>query len=80
MRKNGKGVGFVKVISENLRRIRKEKGWTQEKLAERIHVDRTTYNKYESGKVDPPLDICIYLCVVLDTNPNELMGWGTPEP
>ena len=66
-----------KIIAENLRKRRKEKGWSQRHVADRIHVDRTTYSKYESGKTDPPLEKCIFLCIVMDMSPNQLMGWGS---
>ncbi len=65
-----------KIIPKNLLRRRLEKGMTQQEVADRIHIDRSTYSKYESGKVDPSLDKCIFLCIVLDMDPNELMGWG----
>ena len=63
-------------LPNKLKELRKKKGWSQARLAERIHIDRTTYCKYENGTVTPPVDICIYLCIVLDSNPNELFGWG----
>ncbi len=66
----------METFGERLRRLRKAKGWTQQRLADRIHVDRTTYNKYENDVVEPPIEVWLYLCIVLDTNPNELLGWG----
>ena len=62
-------------IADNLKALRKKKGWSQAKVAERVPIDRTTYCKYESGRVEPPLSVCRMLCVVLDTTPNELLGW-----
>lgn len=44
------------VFSEKLQLIRKSKGLTQEKLAERISVSRQAVAKWESGQVYP--DIC----------------------
>lgn len=66
-------------IAENLKRYRKAKKWTQAKVAKRIHVDRTTYTRYESGRILPSLDTCIRLCLALDITPNALMGWGDSE-
>jgi len=68
----------MKQLAENLKRIRKERGRTQAWVAERIHIDRSTYTKYETGAAEPPLETCIYLCIVLDTTPNELLGWNMP--
>ena len=40
----------AKVIGENVRRYRKEKGYTQERLAEEANIDRTAISKLEKGK------------------------------
>ena len=66
----------METFGQRLKRLRKAKGWTQQRLAERIHVDRTTYSKYENDIVEPPMEVWLYLCFALDTNPNDLMGWG----
>lgn len=36
-------------FGEKLYRLRKEKGWTQERLAEQIGVSRQALSKWESG-------------------------------
>ena len=66
----------MKTFGQKLKALRIQKGWTQKRLAERIHIDRTTYAKYESDKVKPPMEVWLYLCIVLDTDPNYLLGWG----
>lgn len=43
----------AKVIGENVRRYRKEKGYTQERLAEEANIDRTAISKLEKGKFLP---------------------------
>lgn len=35
-------------FSEKLQLLRKQRGWTQEQLAERIYVSRTAVSKWES--------------------------------
>ena len=62
-------------MCEVLKKARECKGYTQEALADRIHVDRAAFARYESGEEEPSLDTCIYLCVVLDVTPATLMGW-----
>lgn len=69
----------MEIVCETLKRLREKKGWTQEGLAERIHIDPAAYARYESGEEEPPLDTCIYLCVVLDSYPGELLGWEKKE-
>ena len=64
----------MKVLAENLKRIRKERGMTQEQVAKMIPVDRTTYTKYESDVAEPHLANLLRLCDVLQTTPNDLLG------
>ena len=37
------------MLNENIRNLRKQKGLSQEELANRIHVVRQTVSKWESG-------------------------------
>ncbi len=43
-------------FGEKLQKLRKEKGCTQERLAEQIFVSRTAISKWESGRGYPSLD------------------------
>lgn len=39
------------IIGEKIKRLRKEKGWTQEQLGELVGVKKAAINKYEVGNV-----------------------------
>lgn len=52
-------------MREKLIEIRKKKKLTQEMLASQIGVARSTYNAYELGTVNPPLDVAIKIKDVL---------------
>ncbi len=41
------------LFGERLRNLRKERGLTQQAVADQLQVDRTTYTKYEIGRVSP---------------------------
>lgn len=43
-------------LAEKLFELRKEKGWSQEKLAEQINVSRQSISKWESGQVLPEIE------------------------
>lgn len=45
-------------LSEKLQELRKEKGLTQEELAEALFVSRTAISKWESGETYPDIDKC----------------------
>jgi len=48
-------------LAEKLFELRKEKGWSQEKLAEKINVSRQSISKWESGQVLPEIEKIIEL-------------------
>ena len=48
-------------LSEKLSFLRKEKGLSQENLADEMNVSRQAVSKWESGNVMPSLDNLIYL-------------------
>lgn len=57
-------------FNEKLQELRKNKGLTQEELAEALYVSRTTISKWESGRGYPSIDslkeIAKYFSVTID--------------
>lgn len=62
------------MFGENLKTIRKAKGYTQEELAIKIHVVRQTISKWEKGLSVPDADTLSKLADVLEINVSELLG------
>ncbi len=58
-----------------IKRLREEKGYTQEYLGQRIGVNKATINRYETGEIDIKRTIAIKLASVLDVTPSQIMGW-----
>jgi transcriptional regulator with XRE-family HTH domain len=56
----------------NLRRIRKERGFSQEELAFRAEVHRTEVSLLERGKRDPGVNMTLRLAGALGIHPGEL--------
>jgi transcriptional regulator with XRE-family HTH domain/ankyrin repeat protein len=46
----------TETVGMNIRRLRKERGMTQEALARKAQIERATISKYESGKLTPTPD------------------------
>ena len=61
-------------IANFLRKWRKEHGYTQQQMADFLMVHRTTYTKYESGVVDPPLDVLCRMADVMRCDTDDLLG------
>lgn len=64
---------IVQKFGLKLRKIRKSKGLTQEKLAEKAGIDFSYLNLIEAGKRNPTLKIIAKIARVLGTQLEELM-------
>lgn len=62
------------MFNENLKTIRKSKGFTQEELAIKINVVRQTVSKWEKGLSVPDADALQRIAEVLDVGVEELLG------
>ena len=60
-------------IGEFLKTLRKEKGLTQEQLAEQFHVNRRTVSRWETGSNLPDLDILVEMSDYYDVDLRELI-------
>ena len=57
-----------------LKELRKNAGFTQLQMAQRINVARTTYAEYEQGKIQPPIDKIQRICNTFGINTAELVN------
>ena len=62
------------MFHENLKMLRKEKGFSQEQLAFRLNVVRQTISKWEKGLSVPDAELLIRLADVLDVSVSDLLG------
>jgi len=65
--------GFMD-FNEKLICLRKQKGFSQEQLGEKIGVTRQTVSKWELGETTPEMDKLIQLSVFFDISIDELVG------
>lgn len=62
------------MFQENLKTMRKAKGYTQEDLAIKLNVVRQTVSKWEKGLSVPDADVLCKIADVLDTDVSTLLG------
>ena len=67
------------MLNENIKRIRKSKGLSQEELAIKLNVVRQTVSKWENGLSVPDSSMLIILANELDTTVSELLGEPVAE-
>lgn len=61
-------------INEKLQQLRKQKGITQEELAERLFVSRTAISKWESGRGLPSIDSLKTISKLFEVTIDELLS------
>ena len=53
-------------MKNRLRVLRAERAWSQQELAERLHVSRQTVNSIENGRYDPTLPLAFRIARVFE--------------
>lgn len=64
------------VINQNIKKFRKAKKLTQKQLAELIHKNTRTIQKYEEGSIIPPVEVIKEIAKTLDVAPIDILGPG----
>jgi transcriptional regulator with XRE-family HTH domain len=67
-------------FGRNLRRIRREHGYSQEALAFRAEVHRTEISLLERGKRDPGVNMTLRIAGALGVDPGELLAGAAFVP
>lgn len=60
-------------IDKNIRHLRKQKGWTQEELAQRLFVTRQTVSLWELGKVRPDIETLEQIAVCFQVELSQVL-------
>lgn len=63
-------------LNENIRKLRKDAGFTQEQLAEALGVSVSAVHKWESGKAVPELTMLVDIAEFFETSVDALLDYG----
>lgn len=63
----------MQTLSYNIRSIRKEKGLTQEELAERLHVTRQAVSSWERSGSCPDFETLKQIADIFEVSPQQLL-------
>lgn len=66
-------------LGENLQRLRKEKGFSQEDVAQKLFVSRQSVSKWENGNAEPGVKDLTALANMFEVTLDELVGREWPE-
>jgi len=57
-----------------IKEMREDRDWTQQYVADLLHINRRTYGAYENGVNMIPVDILIQLSCIYETSVDYLLG------
>lgn len=60
-------------LHDNIKRLRKQKGWSQTELAEKIGSHLSHVNRIETGKYKPSVDVLVKIADVFDASLDTLV-------
>lgn len=66
-------------IAKNIKKIRQQKGWTQDRLAQELHVTRQAVSSWETGKSEPDIGMLESISQALQVDLMELL-YGRKGP
>jgi transcriptional regulator with XRE-family HTH domain len=67
-------------LSVNIKRLRKEQGISQEKLALKAEIDRSYMSQVERCLANPSIDALLRISNALEVAPSELLQLGKKKP
>lgn len=68
-----------KAFGTRIKRLRKQKKWTQKELAVKLDIGFSQFNKYECGLHIPPIEKLIQLSELFDTSLDYLLTGNRSE-
>ena len=60
-------------LAEKIMALRKQRGWSQEELAQQLSVSRQSVSKWESGASVPDLDKILKMSEIFDVSTDALL-------
>lgn len=73
-KKKGRGAEMKTKFHKYLTMFRKQKGYTQAQMAEKLEISRSSYTNYETGNRSPDLEGLERISEILDCSLDELFG------
>jgi len=68
------------MIGDRLKEIRKDYGDTQQRLADKLQVSKSTIQSWEQGKSSPNHDLLVDICKLYNTSADFLLGIKENDP
>jgi len=56
------------MIAGRIKALREDKDWTQQRVADLLHISKSAYSAYENGANATPIEILIKLSLIHETS------------
>ncbi len=66
---------MINQFAKNLEDLLRIKNITQKALADKLGITPSSVNQWVKGKREPDYDTLLKICVILDTEPSEILGF-----
>lgn len=63
----------MNMLSQTLKRLRENCGYTQQQVADALNIDRSTYTYYETAKTTPDINTIIKLAKIFNVTYNDIL-------
>ncbi len=63
----------MSIANKNLKYLRKQRGWTQEEFAQRLHIKRSLVGAYEEERADPRIDVLEIVCDIFKLTLDDIL-------
>src|SRR5690554_3553177 len=70
----------MSLINNNIKYLRKDKGWTQQELADALGVKRPQIGSYEEDRADPRIQTLLKLSNLFNVSIDDLLGKDLSSP
>lgn len=64
----------MKIFSERLKELRTAAGYTQQQMAELLHIRQQSYTRYENNTGEPNMETLIKLSKIFDVSSDYMLG------
>ncbi|MCO5260351.1 MAG: helix-turn-helix domain-containing protein [Crocinitomicaceae bacterium] len=65
-----------KELGDNIRKIRELRGFTQQNLADELHIDQKTISRVEQGEISPKFDLVVKIAKALNVKLSALLNFN----
>src|SRR5438876_12381296 len=69
----------MSVANQNLKYLRKLRGWTQEEFAQKLRIKRSLLGDYEEERAEPRIEVLEVVCDILKLTLDEILRKGLSD-